>query len=507
MGRGRRYEVNSPKLNIKKVIATIVIFVIIIVLIIYAKKMISNPKPVTNSVSIATAYFPTYTNGKWGVIDNNGETIINNVYDEMVIVPEKNTDLFICTYNVDYNSDTYETKVVNKLNSEILTEYKNVQAIENSKGNEIWYENNILKFKKDNKIGLIDFKGKLILEAEYDSVYALEGIEKNIIIEKDGKVGLVNTSMGEIIVEPIYDEITTLVKDSYESGYIVKKDNKYGIISADSKIVFDTTYDGIQNVVYDGYYVVVENNVKKLVNPIKTQEVILNYEQIKEINNGNIVVMNGNKYGVIDMEGNSIIALEYDDLTSIFENNYIAKKDGKYGIISKENQVKINFDYTLMEYIKTANFIEADTETYKTDIIDKSLKVVLQDIIISDLNLEKGYMRIRKDNDYKYYNFNFQEQQPQEVLTTSTLFLVKENGKYGYENKKGDRIVNCIYDDAKEQNQYGYCAIKRNGTWGALKSDGTVILTPSLNLDENLYIDFIGTWHLDKNLELNVYTK
>ena len=93
------------------------------------------------------------------------------------------------------------------------------------------------------------------------------------------------------------------------------------------------------------------------------------------------------------------------------------------------------------------------------------------------------------------------------MLATNTLFLVKENGKFGYENKNGDRVVDCIYDDAKEQNEFGYCAIKKDGLWGSLKSDGTVVAKPNVNLDEYLYVDFIGDWYRYNDLSLNIYTK
>ena len=92
-------------------------------------------------------------------------------------------------------------------------------------------------------------------------------------------------------------------------------------------------------------------------------------------------------------------------------------------------------------------------------------------------------------------------------MPTHTLFLVKENGKYGYENISGERVVDCIYDDATEQNEYGYVAVKKGGIWGSLKSDGTVCLEPNVNLDNNLYIDFIDTWHIDENSNMNIYTK
>ena len=94
-----------------------------------------------------------------------------------------------------------------------------------------------------------------------------------------------------------------------------------------------------------------------------------------------------------------------------------------------------------------------------------------------------------------------------EALKNNNLFLVKENGKYGFRNNAGELIVDCKYEDATEQNEFGYAAVKLNGKWGALKSDGAMILEPTVDLEENLYIDFIGEWHLYKDLRLNAYTK
>ena len=116
-------------------------------------------------------------------------------------------------------------------------------------------------------------------------------------------------------------------------------------------------------------------------------------------------------------------------------------------------------------------------------------------------------MRVREGEDYKFYNFKFEEKSNKEILATNTLFLIKENGKYGYENKNGERIVDCIYDDAKEQNEFGFCAVNKEGLWGVLGSDGTIIVEPSRNLDNYLYIDFIGEWNRFNDLSINVYTK
>ena len=124
---------------------------------------------------------------------------------------------------------------------------------------------------------------------------------------------------------------------------------------------------------------------------------------------------------------------------------------------------------------------------------------------ISKVDTEKGYIRARVGEDYKYYNLQYQEIRSQDALKDNTLFLVKENGKYGYVNKDGQKIVECVYDDAKEQNKFGYAAVNKDGKWGTLQSNGSVLLEPSVSYDNSVNIDFIGKWHISENSELNAY--
>lgn len=503
--RGRRYD-DTPKLNKKKVFATIIAIIVFIMIIVSLKNLFSNNDN-TKDVSSLTTYISAYENGKWGIIDNKGNKVIDCKYDEMVIVPDKNNPLFVCVEDTNYSNESYTTKALNEKGEKILTEYNNIQPIENTDGSNIWYENNILKYQKDNKYGLINFEGKEILAANYDNIYALQGIEKSVIVEKDGKKGLVSTSMGEVIIPVEYIEISSLTK-SYDDGYIVRNDsNKLGIISPDKTTILDAKYDEIKNVAGNNYYVVVENGTLEIVD--KKGNIVLNngFETVEEINSDNFIITIGGMFGVISKTGEKLIDTKYEDLKPAFSNNYIAKSNGKYGIINNSSSEVLGFNYEKINYIKEADFFTAEKSDFTTDIINSNFETVLSSIIVSELNIEDGYLRIRKDGEYKYYNLKLEEKTNKEVLATNTLFLIKENGKYGYENKNGKRVVDCIYDDAKEQNEFGFCAVNKDGKWGALGSNGAVILEPSLNLDDYLYINFIGGWHNHKDLQLNVYTK
>ncbi len=504
--RGRRYEGGPRKLNMKKVIATIIAFIVIIMVILSLKNLLSGEEK-NKEVSSLKTYISAVENNKWGVIDNKGNIIIDLTYDEMIIIPNKNEDIFVCTYNVDYNNENYQTKILDEQGKEILKNYENVEAIENNDGSTIWYEDNVLKFKKDGKYGLIDFEGKELIEAQYDNIYALTGIKDSLIIEKDGKKGLVNNKTKEIIIEPKYLEISTIT-ENHEDGYIVKDiSNKYGLIANDKTEVLKTKYDEIKKVTGNNYYVVVEAGVVEVIT--NNGKAILNsgFDSVEEIKIDNFIIIKDGKYGVIDKTGKTIISPEYENLKFGTADSFVAQKNGKYGIIKNDNSVVVEFSYENISYIDTADFFTAEKSNYHTDIIDRNFEKVLVDVIISELNTEEGYLRVRNNDEYKYYNFKFEEKSNKEILATNTLFLVKENGKYGYENKNGEKIVDCIYDDAKEQNEFGFCSIKKDGKWGSLKSDGTVVVEPSRDLENYLYVDFISEWNRYNDLRINVYTK
>ena len=116
-------------------------------------------------------------------------------------------------------------------------------------------------------------------------------------------------------------------------------------------------------------------------------------------------------------------------------------------------------------------------------------------------------MKVRVNSDYKYYNFKFEEKKNTEILANNTLFLSKKDGKYGYVDKNNVVVVNYIYDDATEQNDSGYVAVKKNGKWGAINSKGETTVEPTLSLENNPIIDFIGSWHLAEDINANYYIK
>ena len=174
----------------------------------------------------------------------------------------------------------------------------------------------------------------------------------------------------------------------------------------------------------------------------------------------------------------------------------------------KKNSIKNStyYNYKFITYVKTANIIEAESEKVETDLYDKNFNLKLSGIV-SEINTDQGYMKVRINSDYKYYNFKFEEKQESDIFPNRTLFLSKKDGKYGFVDKTGKVIVDYAYDDAMEQNDYGFVAVKKDNKWGSINGKGTVIQEPTYNLDDYLLINFIGRWHFGLDINMNYYNQ
>ncbi len=504
--RGRRFD-NEPKLNMKKVVATIVALLVII-MVIYSMILSLNKKSKEQQVlPESVSYFSAYADSKWGVINNKGDKLSNISYDEMVIIPDSTKNIFIVTYDVDYTNGTFKTKAINEKNEQLFSNYTNVSALVNyDTSNKVWYNNEVLKFERDGKYGLIDFSGKEVLPANYEDISTMQGIEKTLILTKDGKYGLYNSVSKTVFADTTYTSVAPFGK-TYNDGYIVKNENgKYGILGSEGKIILDATHDKIMKVSGNDKYVVQDGVKTKLISKDGTTILETGFDEIIEIDGDNLVIKKAGKYGIINTTGETLIDPAFDYLENCFGDYYIAKTAGNYGVIKLNKDICIEIKYKDIKYRNDIASLICENEDYTSDIYNRELKFVLTGTI-SKVDSEKGYIRARVGNEYKYYNLQYQEITNKEALKNNTLFLVKENGKYGYVNKDGQKVVDCIYDDAQEQNQYGFCAVNKDGKWGVLQQNGSILLEPSVSLDNNISIDFIGTWHLSENNELNTYVK
>lgn len=427
----------------------------------------------------------------------------------MIIIPNSKKDVFLCTYDVNYEDGSYKTKVLNSKNEEIFNGYQQIEAISNiDEKQNLSYNSNVLRIKKENKYGLINMQGNEILSCEYEEITSIQGLENELITKKEGKYGVVNEE-GKEILPNIYSEIQNLGKVASEGFIIKNEDNKYGIVDITNKEVLKPEYEAIEKIHVGNYYVVTKQGKQIVINKEGIEVLNGNYDKIINILRNpedGVIYQKNNKYGVMNLSGESIIEAKYEEIKEGKTGKIIAEENGKYGIIDLTGKTELEFKYNGINYNEKADLYVAEDENYNNEILDSNYNVKLSGILI-DLDDEKGYIEIRKDDEYKYYNLKIEEKNEADIFTSNTLFISKKNGKYGFVDKDNKVIVDYIYDDATKQNQYGFAGVKKDGKWGVINKEGKLIQEPIYSLEDNLKIDFIGSWYLGKDLNMNYYRK
>lgn len=131
-------------------------------------------------------YFAIYSeSGKVGVIDKEGKLLIEPKYLD-VYIPNPSIDVFVCYENSE------KFKFLNSKGEELYKDYEDVTALQTSDLN-LDFEKNFLRFKKDDKYGLIDYSGNVVVSASYDELTSLKNRPGEILAKKKDKVGVLDS--------------------------------------------------------------------------------------------------------------------------------------------------------------------------------------------------------------------------------------------------------------------------------------------------------------------------
>lgn len=461
-------------------------------------------------------YFTIVENNKMGVIDNKGNVIIEPNYNTIQI-PNPTKDVFICI-----NDD--ETKVVNEKGEESFKNFEEVSAIQLKElATEIPFEKSVLKYKENEKYGLVNFEGKKITEAIYENIENLPYKEGELLVENNGKYGVINM-LGKVIIPVEYKEIK--VDEYYEkdsayrySGYIVgtETDNgtMYKYINYNNKQQSKDEYQDIQRVVdyenKDEYYLIFKKDNKYGV--IKNENIVINneYDNIEyDSFNQLFTVKKDGKYGVLKSNGETLISCLYDEIDiegiyiyslkgeeqiifdttgakienpkyksvyNVEDTNYkiTINNENKYGVVDENNNEIIKNEYYYIGYLGN-NYFVVSGQNGKNGIMNNEGKVVLEVKYDTIEKLEKSdIIEATELNTNTIILFNKEIKQIANI-SNSTLYegenFVKlySNNEQKYFDSEGNEKEN------KEILNNKLFADVKNGKWGFIDSNGNVIV-------------------------------
>lgn len=189
----------------------------------------------------------------------------------------------------------------------------------------------IISYEENEKYGLKDSVGNIIVTPKYDEIYQFYGSLASVRVGdyETGKWGFIDTTGKEVI--PL----------KYDHAFPFR--NKYAVVTRISyqKTIDDRTGKPIRTKIHK--YGVIDTKGKKIVS--------LKYELIAPLGDGEFGVKENGKWGLINKNGKIILPIMYDGVTSFSsEGLYGVKLNEKFGFVNEKNEVVIPFQFFYVDY-------------------------------------------------------------------------------------------------------------------------------------------------------------
>jgi len=312
-----------------------------------------------------------------------------------------------------------------------------------------------------NKKGLIDENGNIILPPVYGGIGLFEDglaiVNDSVYITTKGVVN----NKGTVVIPVKYTQLTRY-GDVFVAGGVQGK-GKCGMYDKNGKQILPEIYDSITSVdgnVFiikaDGFYGMTDKNGKNIA-PIIYKEI--NSFIDKNFSSTHVLVVYGDKVGVLGVDGKQILPTQYDAVWT--EGNFFkvekkgANNSGRvYGIYSKTGEEIVPVICKSVNKIFTTNgqVYELTTINGKKGIMSLDGKIIVPAQFDSVGNYYDGFFEVRINSSYGVYDFNGKEIVPAiydnvDKVSSREYFKVKKDGKYGLYDFFGKMIVAAEYSD------------------------------------------------------------
>lgn len=360
-------------------------------------------------------------------------------------------------------------------------------------------------YKQDEKFGIIDKTGKVIIQASYTNVVIPNPTKAVFICYNDKNTKVLNENNEEIYTN--YQNIEPLTLKNVSTNLIYEKtvlkyqkDGKYGLINIDGKKITNAEYEEIDTLQYKEGELLIKQNGKYGVMNINGYEIIKpEYDKIEadgyysstnEYKNDGYIVSNttdeGYRYGYIKNDGQKILEVQYNDLKRVAYKNendiyILCAENGKYGLY-KEKQNIIPNEYQAITYVD-GDEICVVQKGKKYGVITLEGSMILQ-VKYSQIDVTGDYIYVTDENlEQKVFDKKGNESQINPNIVISTVntdknykvYIDSTSGKTVYSIYEGENkltteeysYIKYLYDDY-------FIASNQEGKLGVIDKSGNV---------------------------------
>ena len=296
--------------------------------------------------------------------------------------------------------------------------------------------NEMLVAKKEDKYGIINTSGNTVLTFKYQNAIISSTDVPYLLVKQKGKYGCIDNQLHEVMpckyekLEYIYCENGNT--GSQEDVRIISiKGTTKGVIDlhGDIKLPYqETTFIGKKKETYEqnfrpdsplrsDYF-----NFQKITNPLdkwvdciildkKMHELIRCNSRLLHIYNDYFMLAYiDRKWGMIAADGVIIIPFIYNQLEPLGYSHFIAHKDRYVGVLNRSGDTRIAFQYSRLRYFSDAYIIAHDTNfSPKCGLIDYTGKTQIPFVyktLHSNNRFKTNLLIARKDSLYGVIDLN-----------------------------------------------------------------------------------------------------
>lgn len=358
------------------------------------------------------------TNNKYGAINSNGELIVPTRYNHLIY--QNGRFVGSSGSNVQHYSLIDDFGVTKS-----SFEYEAMEL--SSEGR--------FPVKRKNKWGFIDDSGIEIIPAVFDRISSFESGHSKVTFL--GENGVIDRE-GNWLLKPRNEQIIHLFDSSYlGSSYnlnFLKDNNGEYIYFTSNKLIagndlileLDSTEKILNRISLDGTFIYRSNK----------------YEPQYGEAEGLAIIKKGDKYGMVDVNGNLFIAYRYDSLLTFSEGYAAMEINNRWGYIDRLERIVIQpqFDWA-GSFSDGRAFFGQDG---KTGVLDQDGNILIEPI------------------------------HEEITINSSGLYIVNTNNKYGLLNTNGAAVIHPRYE-LLELLPSGEMIAKRRNRYSIINNQGVTI--------------------------------
>ncbi|MDE5784883.1 MAG: WG repeat-containing protein [Prevotella sp.] len=315
----------------------------------------------------------------WSIIDKNGKEVVQEEYPADAAL----SLIYEGTYWV-YSNGKYQLYNIKNPKKPVIDEEFTTATAFNSGVAVVGNPNQVIR--------IINTNGKIVATLGKDirlcRAFNDEGYAE--IINTDDKHGLIDTK-GNIVITPTYaclytpsDGLIIALKEAGDSKALIldMKGNKQGEINRDKYHLLDEQFHEGKIPVRDA-----DDDEAHTVILDKTGNKLFDIKKAKEGYNcsvyqgGYMTFYNGDTFGVVDDKGEIIIRPKYKGMLNLGNGYFAARKDEKCGIVNADDETVIDFDYKDVGFTMGDNFVMRDGSSFS--LVDRNGKEITSFAVVN----------------------------------------------------------------------------------------------------------------------------